>query len=393
MLEVKMKHLLFCTLFCCVVVLTGCGAPPAEEPDLVATQVAVERAAAATLTAEAQDAAPPEATVQPTPTPQDTATEAPPTSTPTQIAAVVQPVFTPTAEPPTPTPTQITAVVFPVDGSDGNPALRGSFIQSNGGRNVLLPGIEQAQVTNPMIFRDRLPVRVEVFDDTVGTQDGDGIVAVDFGITGPSGDTVLRVIEETAPYCMWGGNDPNCPAPSFAELGYTWPQTGIPIENGFHSAAIVITGTNDTSITWFWGFEIDHSQTNTAPVEVVLRPACGNRVTVPADTPIDLIYGIWASRGQQRAQTNALYTTINLVIDGQEITGDVAQYPVADLPQAICNRDYDESYWVYSRAQLPPLTPGVYSVQVTYRFSQPTEDGYGGTYAQPFTQQYEIVVE
>ncbi|MCB0115844.1 MAG: hypothetical protein KDD84_17205 [Caldilineaceae bacterium] len=407
-----MKRALLLVLFACLIALAACGGtPPEEEPDLVATQVAVERAAAATLTAEAIAAAPSPTEAQTTPTqvvatvppiiilptpgsgtPQPTLVP-PPTPTPTQIAGQIQPVFTPTRATPAPTPTQITAVVFPVDGSDGNQALRGSVIQSNGGRNVLLLGIDQAQVTTPMIFRERLPVRVEVFDDTIGTQDGDGIAAVDFDIRNTNGDTVLRTIEETAPYCLWGGNDLNCPAPSFAELGYTWPQTGAPINNDFYDAAIVITGTNDTSITWFWTFEIDHGGQAAAPVEVVLRPACGNQVNAPANTPIDLIYGIWANRGQSRAVANAPYTETDLVIDGQNVAGDVVQYPVADLPQAICGRDYEDSYWVYSRTQLPPLTPGVHYVQVRYTFTQAVDDGYGSTYTQPFTQQYQIVVE
>ncbi|MEZ4638625.1 MAG: hypothetical protein R2856_27310 [Caldilineaceae bacterium] len=172
-----MKRALLLVLFACLIALAACGGtPPEEEPDLVATQVAVERAAAATLTAEAIAAAPSPTEAQTTPTqvvatvppiiilptpgsgtPQPTLVP-PPTPTPTQIAGQIQPVFTPTRATPTPTPTQITAVVFPVDGSDGNQALRGSVIQSNGGRNVLLLGIDQAQVTTPMIFRERLPV-------------------------------------------------------------------------------------------------------------------------------------------------------------------------------------------------------------------------------------------
>src|SRR5690606_19285173 len=89
--------------------------------------------------------------------------------------------------------------------------------------------------------------------------DGAGIAAVDFAINGPSGDPVLHTLEEEAPYCLWTGADPACPAPSFAELDYRWPQTDQPIENGTHSATILITATDNTSTTWFWTFEIDHS--------------------------------------------------------------------------------------------------------------------------------------
>ena len=395
-----MKHLPIVVLLFTLLSLTACGTAPTQEPDLIATQVAVERAAAATLTAEAvpSGAAPtnaaPRPTVEPTAAaPDPTATSTTSSGAPTQVAVVVQPVFTPAPVQPTPTPTQITAVVFPVDGSDGDKALHGSFVQSNGGRNVILPGIEQNQVTNPMIFSDRLPVRVEVFDENVGQQDGDGIVAVDFNISGPSGETVQRTVEERAPYCLWGGNDPACPAPSFAELGYVWPQTGAAIENDFHNATIIITGTNDTSITWFWTFEIDHGQAAAAAVEVALRPACGDQVTVPAGAPIDLIYGIWANRDPYRTAENEAYIQIDLMVDNRSVKGERVLPPVADLPQAICGHDYENSYWVYETTQLPPLAPGVHNVTVTYRFTQPVDDGYGSTYTQPFTQQYQIVVE
>ncbi|MBX3000754.1 MAG: hypothetical protein KF893_19695 [Caldilineaceae bacterium] len=386
----------FILLLVAVVLLTACDAAPAEEPDLVATQVAVERAAAATLTTEAQTQQPTSTpTVAPaataTPTSASPTTEAPAaTSTPTPVPPTVAPT-------PTPTPTQIVAVVFPVDGSDGDRALRGSFVQSNGGRNVLLSGIAQNAVTNPMIFRDRLPVRVEVFDDTVGTIDGDGIAAVDFDIRDPSGETVLRTIEQTDPYCLWGGNDPACPAPTFAELGYRWPGNNLPIENGSYQASILITGTRDTSITWFWSFEIDHGaalgEEAAAPVELVLRPACGNNPTVPAGAPIDLLYGIWATRGYDRAAANQSYIRIELTIDGQPVSGERQLPPVADLPQAICGVDYADSYWVYHTVRLDPLGPGQHNVRIVYSFTQTVQDGYGGTYNQPFTQQYVITVQ
>lgn len=375
----RLSHLLMLLLG--LVFLAACGAEPGGEPDPVATQVAIERAAAATLTAEALAAAPPAATATPTDTPADPATPTP-----------VPP--TPAVEPPTPTPTQIEAVVFPVDGSDpdGNQALHGSFIQSNGGRNLLLPGISQAQVTEPMVFAQRLPVRVQVFDETVGNSDGDGIAAVEFQITGPNGDRVLQSLEETAPYCLWTGNDPACPAPTFAELGYRWPQTGEPIENGSYSATILITADDESSAVWFWSFEIAHGGQTAAPVEVVLRPACGDEVTVPANTPIDLIYGIWAARGAERAAANQYYIAIELNIGNNSFDGE-EMGPVDHLPQIICGSDYEDSYWVYHTLRLAPLAPGVYPVRVTYRFSGTVEDGWGDAYAQPFTQQYVITVE
>jgi endonuclease YncB( thermonuclease family) len=86
-----MKRCLLLTLAVCV--LADCGAEPTPTADLVSAQVAVEKAMAATLTAEAP-------TATDTPEPTDTPT---PTNTPT---ATETPTLTPSAEPTeTPTPT------------------------------------------------------------------------------------------------------------------------------------------------------------------------------------------------------------------------------------------------------------------------------------------------
>jgi hypothetical protein len=377
--------------------LTACPAPT-EEPDLVATQVAVERAAAATLTAEAQAQ---QLTTEVTPTPPDapdaTATPTPATDVPaaTSTPTPVPPTAAPT---PTPTPTQILAVVFPVDGSDGNLDLRGSFVQSNGGRNVLLPGIPEAQVSNPMIFRVRLPVRVEVFNSALSNEDGDGIANVTFTLNDPNGEDVYERVEETAPFCLWGGNDLNCPAPTFAELNYRWPGRNVPIENGFYQLETMINALDGSSTTWRWRFDIEHdgavaTDPPAEPVDLVLRPACGNYPTIPAGRPIDLLYGIWATRGYDRAVANEPYIQIDLTIDGQPISGERQLPPVADLPQAICGRDYDDSYWVYHTVRLDPLSPGQHNVRIVYSFTQTVQDGYGGTHSQPFTQQYVITAQ
>jgi hypothetical protein len=313
---------------------------------------------------------------------------------PTAAATATPTTSAPTAAP-TPTPTQFLAVVFPVDGSDGNLALRGSFVQSNGGRNVLLPGVPQSQVSDPMRFRERLPVRVEVFNSDLSTEDGDGIANVNFTLTDPNGETVYERLEETEPYCLWGGNELACPAPSFAELGYRWPGSNVPIENGSYLLQTVISALDGSSTTWNWRFDIEHDGATVVdppnePVELVLRPACGNYPTVPAGSPIDLIYGIWATNGYNRALSNEPYIQIELTIDGQPVSGQRQLPPVADLPQAICGRDYDNSYWVYHTVRLDPLSPGTHNVRIVYNFTQTIQDGYGGTHSQPFTQEFVI---
>jgi hypothetical protein len=92
--EVAMKHLL--ALLCVILVLAACGAEPAPTPDLVATQIAVEEAAHATMTARAPipsetsgsiETETPTETPRPSETPKPTSTPKPtntpkPTSTP-----------------------------------------------------------------------------------------------------------------------------------------------------------------------------------------------------------------------------------------------------------------------------------------------------------------------
>lgn len=104
-----MKHYLFLVLVLCL--LVGCGAEPTPTADAGATQIAAEKAAYATMTAEA-----PTATDTPAPTETSTPTHTPsltptPTHTDTPTATPTPtPTLTPTPTPaptdtPTPTPT------------------------------------------------------------------------------------------------------------------------------------------------------------------------------------------------------------------------------------------------------------------------------------------------
>lgn len=88
-----MKRYLVLVFALCLI--AGCGDEPTPTPDAVATQVAVERAAYATMTAEVPTAthtSPPTDTPPPTATPAPTETPVPPTPTP------VPPTETPTPE-------------------------------------------------------------------------------------------------------------------------------------------------------------------------------------------------------------------------------------------------------------------------------------------------------
>ena len=139
--------------------LAACNGADEPTPDRIATRVAEDRAVAATLTAD----------VALTPVPTATSA-APAAATNTPVPAVITntpvlPTVTPTPAQPTPTPIIIESL--PVDGEDGNLNLRGS-LDGNEGRNVLLPGFARPEVSNPMILRDRIALRVEVFDPDQG---------------------------------------------------------------------------------------------------------------------------------------------------------------------------------------------------------------------------------
>jgi len=246
--------------------LAACGgpAPNAPEADRVATRVAEELAVAMTLTAVAPPTEAPTATpVEPTATtlvPTDTAV--PPTAVsteqPTETPAPTNtpvPAPTDTPPPPPPTATPILIAILPVDGSDGNQNL-GNNRPVKEGRNILLPGFSQAQVTEPMVFRDRAVFRVEVFDDDVGYTDGDGIKNVTFKITDPGGNPVHERTENQAGYCVFGGGEPDCNVWVFAEHDYRWPD-GAPIVNGTYSVEAVINPENGEGVSWFWSFVVE----------------------------------------------------------------------------------------------------------------------------------------
>lgn len=238
----------------------------AEEAATVVAQANEDRIAtsvAETLAAQAVDPTntpiPPTDTPIPptaTPAPVNTNTPLPPTNTP------VPPTDTPipptdTPIPPTATPPPFLLGASPVDGDDGNDFLRGS-LDDNQGRNILLPSFAQDDVNDPMVFRDRIVFRVEVFDTREGLQDGAGIQDVDFKIVKEDGsnDVVHERTERTAGYCVFGGGEPDCNILVFAESDNRWPG-GEQITSGEYLAEIDINPENGDSTQWRWRFNIE----------------------------------------------------------------------------------------------------------------------------------------
>ena len=250
--------------------VAACGGAQA---DPVATQVAVERAVAATLTAEAPAPQPSPTTVVQAPTPPSTPTDPAPdptvapdptdAPTPTAILVVVEPPATQTATPPAsptplPSPTPIAIAVLPVDGSDGNRDL-GNDHPLKDGRNISLPGFAQYETSDPMVFRERMVFQAEVRDSSVGPNDGDGIQSVRFAITDDRGQEVHVQQENDAGYCVFGGGEPDCNVWVFAETGYRWPD-GAMLFPGSYSVVIDITPTQAEAVSWFWSFRVELPQ-------------------------------------------------------------------------------------------------------------------------------------
>jgi len=249
-------------------VLAACGASPAAPaatPDSIATRVAEELAVAATLTAKAPQptatpsaaaaspTAPPSAPASPTAPPQPTRAN---TAAPTATSAPVSPPQQLPTQTPTTRPSQVAIAVIPVDGGgEDNPNIRNGRNVMNG-RNLILPGFAQYEVSSPMIFRDRIVFRVEVFDRAVGNTDGAGIQNVKFVINGPNDEgEVHKRTENTAGYCVFGGGEPNCDVWVFSQRGNKWPD-GKPVVDGQHNATITITPKQGKPVQWNWTFEI-----------------------------------------------------------------------------------------------------------------------------------------
>lgn len=242
-----------------LVVGCGAGGPTAVPPtvdraaptvDQVGTQVAIQRSAAATLTAEARAVAPTDtrpaaATAVPATPPPPTDTVAAAEPSPTAPPSPTRPAASPTLPPPTPTPPQLAAV--PPDG--GRSELTGL---------IILPGFEPGSVENPVTFRDWLVFRVLAYDPRVAATDGAGIDTVHITIR-RDGEShpVYEKTEEQPGYCVFGGGEPDCAVLVFADNHYRWPVTNARIEAGLHQVDILLTTDQGEQEQWIWSFNIE----------------------------------------------------------------------------------------------------------------------------------------
>jgi hypothetical protein len=228
------------------------GTGSSAEPDRIATRVAEEQAVAATLTA----AAPPPPT-------EAAATAVPPTVAPSPTEPPeVEPTAT-EAQPPTtavqdltPSPTPVLVAVLPVDGGGADQLNIRNNNPVKDGRNVTLPGFAPDEVSEPMVFRDRMVFQVEVSDRNVGTGDGEGINSVTFAVTDDRGEPVHFQEENNAGYCVFGGGEPDCNVLNFEESHFRWPggDTLYPV---LYSVSIDIQPYSGDTVNWLWSFRVE----------------------------------------------------------------------------------------------------------------------------------------
>ncbi len=109
---------------------------------------------------------------------------------------------------------------------------------------------------------DRAPqamFRALAIDNRVGQNDGDGIRAVRFAVVGNGLEYLIQ--EEEAPYCILGGNEPECGEwPRNAAGRYLWGAGGPVVEPGRYDVFVEVIGAAPDSLSGSdrcnWNFAI-----------------------------------------------------------------------------------------------------------------------------------------
>lgn len=255
---------LFFILLVASVGLTACGGGNLVSDEArIETRVAEELTVAATLTASAPSPISPNtpATTEESTVPAPSATAISPTIAPTDIPIPSDvpteiPTEIPTAVPTEiPTETPVVLGFLPVDGNDGNDFLRSSF-PDNQGRVVLFPGFAQSEIIAPITFRNRMVMRVEVFDTRAGLNDGAGIQEVTFTVEDAEGHVVHTRTEKVPGYCIFGGGEPDCTVHNFEQENFRWPNNEE-IVNGDYLVKVDIVPEEGEITQWRLRFVID----------------------------------------------------------------------------------------------------------------------------------------
>jgi len=90
--------------------------------------------------------------------------------------------------------------------------------------------------------------QAQALDNRVGGNNGDGIRGVRFVVVGQN--LTYSKDELTAPYCIFGGNEPDCPAwPRDAAGRYTWGAGGPVVEPGNYQVFVEVVAAQPDSAT------------------------------------------------------------------------------------------------------------------------------------------------
>lgn len=90
--------------------------------------------------------------------------------------------------------------------------------------------------------------RALALDNRAGGNDGDGIRGVRFTVLGDNLEYVKD--EVTAPYCIFGGNEPDCPPwPRDAQGRYVWGAGGPVVEPGRYQVFVEVVATQPDSLS------------------------------------------------------------------------------------------------------------------------------------------------
>lgn len=107
---------------------------------------------------------------------------------------------------------------------------------------------ETANILSRVDRAPRALFRAIALDNRVGQNDGDGIRGVRFSVSG-EGITYARD-ETTAPYCIFGGNEPDCGDwPRDAQGRYTWGVGGPVVRPGSYQVFVEVFGEQVDSLS------------------------------------------------------------------------------------------------------------------------------------------------
>jgi hypothetical protein len=152
--------------------------------------------------------------------------------------------------------------------------------------------------------------------------------------------------------------------------------------------------------------EYDPDRLYLSTQDILLRPSCGNELTVQANKTINLRYGVWGVNGLDLLEETKDKIITRLFIDGKEVVG-YRSNKVIPMSEMRCGSSLENGYFLYSETQIGPFgnysDPTLLDVRVEYSFTDAITDGYDLTPrdgkrdqynpSTPFQQSFKIKLE